>query len=80
MSAHYLIERDGTIRQLVDPNMVAFHAGKSVMPRADDGRIGVNAFGIGVELFATPESGYTDAHIVLPPRSADRLLDGAIPH
>lgn len=47
VSPHYLIARDGTVFRMVDENDVAHHAGKSAMK---DGRVGVNAFSIGVEL------------------------------
>jgi len=63
VSAHYLIDRAGNVFELVDPVLVAFHAGKSAMPRAEDGRSGVNAFGIGIELLATTDSGYTSQQL-----------------
>ncbi|MBU1045925.1 N-acetylmuramoyl-L-alanine amidase [Patescibacteria group bacterium] len=47
VSPHYLIDREGSIYQLVDDNNIAYHAGVSEMP---DGRIGVNNFSIGIEL------------------------------
>jgi murein DD-endopeptidase MepM/ murein hydrolase activator NlpD len=47
VSAHYLIDRQGNIYQLVDEKNIAYHAGKSKMP---DGRTGVNYFSIGIEL------------------------------
>ena len=61
VSAHYLIDREGAIYELVSPDKLAFHAGKSKMPRPEDGRESVNHFGIGVELLGTLTSGYTDA-------------------
>lgn len=51
VSAHYTIARDGTIARLVAENDRAWHAGKSTMPT--DGREGVNAFSIGIELMAS---------------------------
>lgn len=60
VSSHYIIDRDGRVYELVKPELLAFHAGKSVMPRPDDGRESVNSFSIGVELFATKESGMTE--------------------
>lgn len=69
VSAHYTIARDGTVARLVAENDRAWHAGKSVMP--NDGREGVNAFSIGIELMAshpdddptvvTFEDAYTEA-------------------
>ena len=50
-SAHYLIDRDGVIRQLVRDNDVAFHAGGSVMPNSE--KTDVNDFSIGIELIAS---------------------------
>ncbi|HEX5106404.1 MAG TPA: N-acetylmuramoyl-L-alanine amidase, partial [Pirellulaceae bacterium] len=52
VSAHYLIDRNGVIRQLVDENDVAYHAGVSKMP-PPDGRERVNDFSIGIELIAS---------------------------
>ncbi len=61
VSAHYFIDRNGKLWQLVDEAKRAWHAGTSRMPHPDDGRSGVNHFSVGVELFATETSGYTDA-------------------
>jgi N-acetylmuramoyl-L-alanine amidase len=47
VSAHYTIDRDGTIYRHVDETEKAFHAGISEMP---NGRTGVNDFSIGIEL------------------------------
>lgn len=46
-SAHYTIDRDGTIASHVPEEKKAWHAGESRIP---DGRTGVNAFSIGIEL------------------------------
>lgn len=46
VSAHYVVDRDGTILQMVDERMTAWHAGVSEL----DGRRGVNDFSLGVEL------------------------------
>ena len=46
VSAHYLIDIDGTIYQLVDDRHTAWHAGKSEW----DGIPGVNHFSIGIEM------------------------------
>ena len=47
VAAHYLIDRKGVIYRLVEDRDVAYHAGVSTMP---DGRAGVNAFSIGIEI------------------------------
>ena len=47
VSAHYTIDRDGTVYQHVSEKDKAFHAGVSEMP---DGRTSVNDFSIGIEL------------------------------
>ena len=47
VSAHYTIDRDGTIAAHVEESERAWHAGLSVMK---DGRRGVNDFSIGIEL------------------------------
>lgn len=60
VSAHYIIDRQGTAYQLVKEKDVAWHAGGSIMP-APDNRRNVNSFSIGIELIATHDSGFTDA-------------------
>jgi N-acetyl-anhydromuramyl-L-alanine amidase AmpD len=60
VSAHYLIDRDGGVWQLVPDEKKAWHAGVSAMP-APDGRSGVNEFSIGIELIALKEGGLTDS-------------------
>lgn len=45
-SAHVVVERDGTITQMVAFDTVAFHAGRSTFK----GRSGCNAFTIGIEI------------------------------
>ncbi len=47
VAAHYLIDRDGNIYQLVDDNHVAYHAGKSRLP---NGSSNLNNRSIGIEL------------------------------
>jgi N-acetyl-anhydromuramyl-L-alanine amidase AmpD len=47
VSAHFIIERQGQIIQLLPLSAVSYHAGKSQMP---DGRTGINQFSIGIEL------------------------------
>jgi N-acetyl-anhydromuramyl-L-alanine amidase AmpD len=50
VSAHYVIDREGNIHQLVKLNDVAFHAGKSQLP---DGTTSVNSCSIGIEIMCT---------------------------
>jgi AmpD protein len=61
VSAHYVLDREGTIHELVPPDKLAFHAGKSKMPAPEDGRESVNNFSIGIELLGTETSGFTEA-------------------
>ncbi|GEM_PF-6004729 len=49
VSAHYVIAKDGTLYQLVEENMMAWHAGQSRMPPPDN-RENVNWFSVGIEL------------------------------
>lgn len=74
VSAHYIIDRDGKVYQLVPDEWVAWHAGVSKMPPPDDREM-VNTFSIGIELLAThpdddpnvkanPETAYTEAQYV----------------
>ncbi|HUI93811.1 MAG TPA: N-acetylmuramoyl-L-alanine amidase [Chitinivibrionales bacterium] len=58
VSSHYLIQRNGVILRLVPEKKKAWHAGGSIMP-GRDGREAVNNFSIGIELVATPRSGFT---------------------
>lgn len=60
VSAHYLIQRDGTIYNLVPPVHKAWHAGGSIMP-APDNRVGVNDFSIGIELAGGEFAPFTEA-------------------
>lgn len=53
VSAHYLIDKDGTIYQLVDEKNIAYHAGESFW----QGKAHVNQFSIGIEL-VNPNDGY----------------------
>ena len=52
VAPHYMIARDGAIYEMANENDIAHHAGKSKMK---DGREGVNAFSIGVELINSTE-------------------------
>jgi N-acetyl-anhydromuramyl-L-alanine amidase AmpD len=60
VSAHYLIDRAGTVYRLVDEDDVAWHAGGSIMP-APDNRRNVNRFSIGIEIIGLPTRAFTDA-------------------
>lgn len=53
VGTNYLLTRDGCIYELVPPERVSYHAGVSRMP---DGRTGVNAFSVGIEIV----NGYDD--------------------
>ncbi len=68
VSSHYLIGRRGGIDLLVPEGMKAWHAGGSIMPEPDN-RQAVNEFSIGIELAATPASGFTASQY----RSLSRL-------
>jgi hypothetical protein len=58
VAAHYLIDRGGKIYRLVEDRDVAYHAGVSAMP---DGRTGVNAFSIGIEIVEKDTDSPTEA-------------------
>lgn len=62
VSAHYIIDRDGTIYELVPPDRVAWHAGVSTF----GGRANVNEFSIGIELVNRNDGRdpYPDAQII----------------
>lgn len=61
VSAHYAVDRDGVIYELVEPNNVAWHAGKSQMPNGKSYRNSCNEFSIGIELFGGKWVDFTDA-------------------
>lgn len=46
VSAHYVVDRDGTVVQMVDERLMAHHAGVSEL----EGRTGVNDFSVGIEM------------------------------
>lgn len=60
VSSHYVIDREGILYRLVPDDYQAWHAGNSQMPDPD-GRSGVNAFSIGIELIGDESSGFTVA-------------------
>lgn len=57
VAAHYLIDRKGSIYQLVLDKHIAYHAGKSTLP---DGGTNVNERSIGIELMNTEKDTFTD--------------------
>ena len=61
VSAHYFINREGAITELVDPEQAAWHAGVSSFA----GREGCNAFSLGIELEGTPEAGITEGQLAV---------------
>ena len=58
VSAHYLIDRTGTIYRLVGDAKRAWHAGLSKMP---DGEEDINNFSIGIEMMRKVDEAPTDA-------------------
>jgi len=58
VAPHFVIDRAGGVWRTVRENDVAWHAGRSRMP---DGREGVNAFSIGIELMTTRTDSLTAA-------------------
>ena len=59
VSAHYVIDRDGTIYRCVADELRAWHAGSSEF----EGRRDVNDFSLGIELVGFATGTYTDAQI-----------------
>jgi len=57
VSAHYLIRRDGSLIQYVDPDKRAWHAGASCWKGCER----CNDFSIGVELEGTDDGAFTEA-------------------
>lgn len=53
VSAHYIIDRQGIIYQLVKEQDISYHAGKSKLP---DGRTWVNSCSIGIEMITSTDS------------------------
>jgi AmpD protein len=56
VSAHYFIDREGEVIELVDPDLTAWHAGESIFR----GRVGCNPFSIGIELEGGPDHPFTE--------------------
>jgi N-acetyl-anhydromuramyl-L-alanine amidase AmpD len=57
VSAHYIIDRQGFIYNLVDEKDISYHGGKGFLP---DGDNRINTRSIGIELINTKTSVYTD--------------------
>ena len=70
VAAHYLIGRDGQVYELVEPNNVAYHAGKSVLP---DGTTAVNSCSIGIEIMCTYTVGPNEAQYASLRKLIDQL-------
>ena len=60
VSAHLLIERDGSLTQFAAFTQRAWHAGESCF----EGRENCNDFSIGIELEGTDSSAYTEAQYI----------------
>ncbi len=67
VSAHYLIDEDGTIYQLVDEDMRAWHAGISYW----DGICDINSISIGIEL---QNGGHSFGYKKFPPPQMGSLI------
>jgi len=52
VSCHYMIDRDGTIYELVPDDRVAYHAGKGEIPKEPQYTDRLNHYSIGIELLA----------------------------
>lgn len=82
VSAHFLIERDGSATQFVALNQRAWHAGRSVW----QGRAECNDYSIGIELEGTDDTAFADAQYhrlkqlildicrIYPAITADRIV------
>jgi N-acetylmuramoyl-L-alanine amidase len=58
-SAHYLIDRDGSIYQFVDEANAAWHAGRSRYNFGNEERTDLNSYSIGIECVADVNTPYT---------------------
>ncbi|MCM3741947.1 N-acetylmuramoyl-L-alanine amidase [Oceanobacillus luteolus] len=52
VSAHYIIDREGEIFELVKPNRIAYHAGTGSLAQFPEYENQLNAYSIGIELLA----------------------------
>lgn len=75
VSAHYLIDRDGTIYQMVPESRRAFHAGKGRLPFRPEATDNLNANSIGIEMLAVGSE--SDMRMFMP---AQRYQDFATSH
>lgn len=71
VSAHLLIDRQGTVTQFVPFDRRAWHAGRSCF----DGRENCNDFSIGIELEGADEIAYTDAQYLMLARVTRALME-----
>lgn len=71
VSAHFFVDRLGTVTQLVDTALKAWHAGVSEW----EGRRDVNVFSVGIELEGDEATPYTDAQYEALTRLLRRLRD-----
>ncbi len=60
VSAHYCIDREGIVYQLVDEGRKAWHSGKSSLHGRHDDKGTCNDFSIGIELFGGDWIDFTD--------------------
>lgn len=60
VSAHYMVDRDGTIYQLVDEANIAWHAGKSAWQIGSVMRTDLNLYSIGIEVVADQLTPFTE--------------------
>lgn len=67
VSAHYLIDEDGTIYQLVDEDKRAWHAGKSYW----DGKTDINSHSIGIEI---QNPGHSNGYRAFPSEQMEAVV------
>ncbi|MFN3529584.1 MAG: N-acetylmuramoyl-L-alanine amidase [Bacteroidia bacterium] len=70
LSAHYLINREGQIYQLVSHQRKAFHAGKGRLPQPPHHENNMNSHAIGIELMGT---GTKEEMVLLGIKHYDRI-------
>ena len=70
VTSHYLIAHDGTVYRLARDADIAYHAGKGTMP---DGRTGINAFSLGIEVNNTKTVGPNAAQYATLVRLVEHL-------
>lgn len=72
VSAHYLIDRQGNIFQLVDEVRAAYHAGKGTMPVGEPRTNKLNDFSIGIEMASVSSRG--DMAMFMKPEKYDDFV------